>query len=223
MKRDFVAHASHELKSPLTAIRGYAELIELGMLESSEIKSVAGKITDQTKTMTALVEDMLMLSRLEHLKDGEKTDVHLDGVLRDVIGSLSILAKSKDISINADIEPIVFNGDVVDMRTLFKNLIENAIRYSHGHQSVEVSLKASSDTIDFVVRDHGIGIASEHRHRVFERFYRIDKGRIEGGTGLGLAIVKHITVKYQGSVDLQSDVGKGTTIKVSLPLSEDKA
>jgi len=219
MKRDFVAHASHELKSPLTAIRGYAELIELGMLESTEIKDVAGKITDQTKTMTALVEDMLMLSRLEHLKDGERTEVRLDGVLRDVIGSLSMLAKKKNIGIGTDIEPVVFHGDPVDMRTLFKNLIENAIRYSHENLTVEVSLKAGPESVVFVVRDHGIGIASEHRHRVFERFYRIDKGRIEGGTGLGLAIVKHITVKYQGSVDLQSDLGKGTTIKVTLPVS----
>ncbi len=217
MKRDFVAHASHELKSPLTAIRGYAELIEHQLIDKDEVKHVSSMIVGQTKTMTALVEDMLMLSRLEHLKDGDQSDVPFDGVLRDVIQSLSIMAKQKNITIRTNIKAVVMMADPLDIRTLFKNLIENAIRYSHDQGEIEIHLDIKEQHISFSVADHGIGIAPEHRHRVFERFYRIDKGRIEGGTGLGLAIVKHITMKYEGTIDLQSQLGKGTTIRILLP------
>lgn len=214
IKRDFFSHASHELKSPLTAIRGYAELIEHGLIEDTEFKHTAHDIVIQTENMASLVEDMLMLSRLENLKEKAFQRVQLEHVLKDVLHQLKPLADSKKITIHQNIAHIEFLCDPVDMNKLFKNLIENAIKYSEDQKTVQVTLKLQANEVIFTVKDQGIGIAPEHQQRVFERFYRVDKGRQDGGTGLGLAIVKHIVMKYQGNIDLKSSMSRGTHISV---------
>ncbi|MFA5560628.1 MAG: sensor histidine kinase [Acholeplasmataceae bacterium] len=112
----------------------------------------------------------------------------------------------------------MFNCDPIDMHKLFKNLIENAVKYSDFKQKIEVKLYKENKNIVFSVKDYGIGIDISHQERIFERFYRIDKGRLEGGTGLGLAIVKHIVLKYKGKIDLQSKLGQGSVFTVKIPI-----
>lgn len=216
MKRDFFSHASHELKSPLTAIRGYAELIEHGLIEKSEIGETAQNIVKQTETMTALVEDMLMLSRLENLKEKMYTRVNLESVLKSVLQQLQTQIKNKEMRIDLTSSEIIMNCDQLDMQKLFKNLIENAIKYSENKKTISISLTENENEVIFDIKDQGIGISTEHQQRVFERFYRVDKGRLDGGTGLGLAIVKHIAMKYDGHVHLDSGLSKGTNIEIKL-------
>ncbi|MFP4177758.1 MAG: sensor histidine kinase, partial [Acholeplasmataceae bacterium] len=216
MKRDFFMHASHELKSPLTAIRGYAELIENELVEAKEMTEIARQVVRQSKTMTAIIEDMLVLSRLENLKQNGYQDEHLNPILDEVIAQLQPLAKGKRIEIELDVKPCHMVVDAFDIQKLFKNLIENAIRYSHEDSTIEVELKRTPDGILFRVKDEGIGISEKHQQRVFERFYRVDKTRLDGSTGLGLAIVKHIALKYEGTIDLRSKPDQGTTIIVKL-------
>jgi len=220
MKRDFFSHASHELKSPLTAIRGYAELIELGVVKENEVTSSAHQIVRQTETMTALVEDMLMLSRLENLQEKLYSNQDLNQILSTVIDHMSPFAKEKNIKLNINSEKISMMCDPWDMQKLFKNLIENAIKYSESDKQVDITLSQKDKEVVFVVKDQGIGIDIDQQSRVFERFYRVDKGRLDSGTGLGLAIVKHIVMKYNGSVDLVSGLSKGTQITVHLKISE---
>lgn len=217
MKKDFFSHASHELKSPLTAIKGYAELIEFDLINKSEIKQVSQNINKQVMMMNALVEDMLMLSRLENLTDKPDLTNSLTSILSEVIEQLKPFALEKNIHLNIQAQDIEMICDRLDMHKLFKNLIENAIKYSDSHKQIDISL-IKSDKIIFIVKDHGYGIALEHQSRVFERFYRIDKGRLDGGTGLGLAIVKHIVLKYQGNIHLESGLSKGTTITIEFPI-----
>ncbi len=219
MKRDFFSHASHELKSPLTAIRGYAELIEHGLIKPEEVKESSYQIVKQTETMAALVEDMLMLSRLENLKEKVYSKQDLNQKLKEVIDTQSPFAISKNIHLSVQSKSIVTMCDPLDIQKLFKNLIENAIKYSEPNKKVEITLDQKEDEIIFIVKDQGYGIEPEHQQRVFERFFRVDKGRLDGGTGLGLAIVKHIALKYNGSVELTSTLSKGTKITVKLKMN----
>lgn len=217
MKRDFFSHASHELKSPLTAIRGYAELILYDMIKEKDIKESSQKIITQTEFMSALVEDMLMLSRLENIKEESYQDIYLNQILDEVLDTLSQPLKEKEMKIElVKKEVIKYYGDPLDFSKLFKNLIENAYKYSDSGKTISIELKTQKDQVVFIVKDQGNGIPKEHQSRVFERFYRVDKGRLDGGTGLGLAIVKHIAIKYDGKVDLKSSLSEGTTIKVFL-------
>jgi two-component system phosphate regulon sensor histidine kinase PhoR len=217
MKKDFISHASHELKSPLAAIRGYAELIQLDMIKKpDEIIEISSKIVDQTMFMNALVEDMLMLSRLENIKEEHFQDIDISKILIEVVNSLKQVYKDKHIKFISEIEEIIYFGDPIDFTKLFKNLIENAYKYSPNEKTIFVALENKNNGVNFTVKDEGIGIDKEHQHRVFERFYRVDKGRLEGGTGLGLAIVKHIVIKYNGDIKLTSVLQKGTEIKITL-------
>lgn len=217
MKRDFFSHASHELKSPLTAIKGYAELFLYDMIkDQKEVKESSKKIIEQTEFMSALVEDMLMLSRLENLKEETYQDIKIDQILDSVLDTLSQPLKDKNMKVNIiSKENISYYGDPLDFTKLFKNLIENAYKYSDENKTISLELKTVKDEVLFVIKDQGKGIPKEHQTRVFERFYRVDKGRLDGGTGLGLAIVKHIVIKYHGKINLKSSLSEGTTIKVS--------
>lgn len=216
IKRDFFSHASHELKSPLTAIRGYAELIENEMIDPKSVKSTAKEIVKQTELMTLLVEDMLMLSRLENLKEKTYQKENITNVLSEVKQALLPLAKQKSIKLDIKSESLEMMCDLIDIQKLFKNVIENAIKYSDPEKTVLITLKKQDDYVLFQVKDQGYGISPEHQQRVFERFYRVDKGRLDGGTGLGLAIVKHIVLKYDGKIDLKSSLSKGTNITITL-------
>jgi two-component system phosphate regulon sensor histidine kinase PhoR len=218
IKKDFFSHASHELKSPLTAIRGLSELIEHGLISESEYQKTAHDIVLHTETMAALVEDMLMLSRLENLKEKSYMEVKLHDVLSQVIKQLTSIAHQKEIDIQVKTKDIIGVCDAVDMHKLFKNVIENAIKYSEPKKTIKIMLEKYEHEVIFSCQDQGIGIAEEHQQRVFERFYRVDKGKLDGGTGLGLAIVKHIALKYNGSVDLKSSLTRGTLVTVKMTI-----
>ncbi len=217
MKRDFFAHASHELKSPLTAIKGHAELISHEILKGKDVMDSAHRIVLQAEMMTALVEDMLILSRLEHLTHENYTEQPIDQAVLQAIDQLQTLSKSKHMILETTLEPISFACDEVDIIKMVKNIIENAIRYSPSGSKVYIELKNHEKTFTFKVKDEGIGISKEHQHKVFERFYRVDKGRLDGGTGLGLAIVKHVVIKYRGTIELLSKPKMGTTIIIEIP------
>ncbi|WP_162140185.1 sensor histidine kinase [Haploplasma axanthum] len=215
-KKDFFAHASHELKSPLTAILGYSELVSLDMVEENDYKDIINRIYKQANHMSLLVDDMSTLSRLEAVPNDEnKETVALKRVLEDTLETLDRFIVDKNIKVNYQTTDVKYEAVLLDMNKLFKNLIENAIKYSPKNSSIFINLyKNKLNEIVFTVKDNGIGIAPEHHQRIFERFYRIDKGRLEPGTGLGLAIVKHIMIKYHGKIEVESEINKGTTITV---------
>lgn len=222
VKKDFFAHTSHELKSPLTAIKGHSELIELKLLKTeTEVIASAKQIGRQTELMNSLVEDMLMLSRLEGMPETAFTKQSITSILQQALENLAAEIAAKEIKLDKNIEMIMFNCDPIDMHKLFKNLIENAVKYSDLKQKIEVKLYKENKNIVFSVKDYGIGIDISHQERIFERFYRIDKGRLEGGTGLGLAIVKHIVLKYKGKIDLRSKLGQGSVFIVKIPISNE--
>ncbi|MFU8792713.1 MAG: sensor histidine kinase [Acholeplasmataceae bacterium] len=213
-KKDFFSHVSHELKSPVTAIQGFAELIYLDMVKDIQVKEVAKNIMAQSKHMDALVEDMLMLSRLENLKEVPSQALNLEDILKETLNLLTPVLKEKSMDITVKSSPVNMVCDRLDMHKLFKNLIENAIKYSEPKKQISIELSQHKKHIDFHIKDQGFGIDSSHQNRVFERFYRIDKGRSDGGTGLGLAIVKHIVIKYHGKIQLKSKVNEGTHIHI---------
>lgn len=217
-KRDFFAHASHELKSPLTAILGYSELVSLNMVEKEEYLEIIQRIYNQANHMSLLVEDMSILSRLETLTEREEfyEIVNLNKVLKETLYTLEPFINEKNIYINLIEEQIEYKCIELDINKLFKNLIENAIKYSNDNGSIEIRLYQDREYVVFEVKDEGIGIEPENLEKVFQRFYRVDKGRLEPGTGLGLAIVKHTVIKYDGKIDIKSEINKGTTIKIKL-------
>jgi two-component system phosphate regulon sensor histidine kinase PhoR len=187
-------------------------------VKGEDIFKSAKSIVKQTETMTALVEDMLMLSRLENLKEKQFVESNLASLLAGVIDQLSPYATQRHMTLIKNDQKIIMSCDPIDMQKLFKNLIENAIKYSEENKMIKITLKLENHQVIFIVKDQGFGISKENQQRVFERFYRVDKGRLDGGTGLGLAIVKHIVMKYNGEIDLESTLSKGTTITVTLPL-----
>lgn len=218
IKKDFFSYASHELKSPLTSIKGYVELMQLNMLEDGEYNQALETIVKQTDLMNRLVEDMLMLAKLEHYEVEKQTLISADDVLNEVLKSLEPLSIEKNIRIN--IEMTTFNClfDSLDLHKLFKNLIENALKYSENDKEISIKLHHINGKMTFNVADQGSGIKEQYQSRIFERFYRIEKDRVSSGTGLGLAIVKHIVLKYHGQITLNSQFEKGTTVNVSIPI-----
>lgn len=216
-KKDFFSHASHELKSPLTAIIGYSELVGLDMIEQREYPDIFERIYKQAMHMSLLVDEMSTLSILELGPDSEVLDyVDLEKILNKVMESLEPFRLEKNIDLIVESNQIFFNALELDINKLFKNLIENAIKYSPANSVVFIDLYKEDDEIVFIVKDNGIGILPKHQQRIFERFYRIDKGRLISGTGLGLAIVKHILIKYKGEIKVESKINEGTKLTVIL-------
>jgi two-component system phosphate regulon sensor histidine kinase PhoR len=213
-RRDFFAAASHELKTPLTSIKGFNEMIELKTTDEA-IKPYCEEIEKESARMLSLIVDMLSLSELEHRESAHPSPLDLRPVVAEILQELSPLAAEKKVAIAA-------SGDAriaitkEDAYSLIRNLLENAIKYNHegGHAAVALSPNA------VVVEDDGIGIAKKDQDRVFERFYRVDKSRSRenGGTGLGLSIVKHIASLYKATISLHSELGEGTRIEVDFPL-----
>ncbi|MDY0276915.1 MAG: ATP-binding protein [Acholeplasma sp.] len=215
-KRDFFAHASHELKSPLTAILGYSELMNLNMVEEKDFKNIVERIFKQAKHMSLLVEDMQTLSMLETIAVDDRYEiVNLSKTLKETIDSLEPFVREKRIKLKVSSSAISLKSNSLDINKLFKNLIENAIKYSKSDSDIDILLfKNKNKQIVFTVKDYGIGIEEIHQKRIFERFYRVDKGRKDLGTGLGLAIVKHIVIKYEGTIEIKSKINEGTEVTV---------
>ena len=222
MRTDFTANVSHELKTPLTSIRGFVETLQAGAINNPEMaQKFLNIIMMEANRLTRLVNDILSISKLES-GDTEVSlgRLRLDKMADDVCEMLKIHAKEKqvDLSINENGEPIYVWGNNDRVEQLLINLIENAIKYNQPGGTVRVSVYGTEKNAYLLVSDTGIGIAEEHIPRLFERFYRVDKGRSRsmGGTGLGLAIVKHIVVSMGGTIEVHSKLGEGTEFSVTL-------
>jgi len=224
VRRDFVANISHELKTPLTAIRGLVEtLIDDGGMDRDTHDRFIEKIRDQSTRLTNIVSDLLTLSRLESGPGGLRFE-SMD--LRDTVGESCRTqvhaAETKQVVLASDVPdtPVTIDGDAEAMRELVDNLVSNAIKYTPSGGKVDVRLKTEGASAVLEVADTGIGIPPEEQSRIFERFYRVDKARSRqlGGTGLGLSIVKHVALAHGGNVSLKSAPGRGSTFRVQLGL-----
>lgn len=222
LKKDFISYASHELKSPLTLIKGNAELLKHGMVKDEEYKKVVSNISKQTDLMSNIIEDMLMLSRLENFKESQDVEMNLKEKINEILELMRPLIIKKNISIITNCENIKYNADPMDIMKLLKNIIENAVIYSKNNSKIEINLLRTKKMIIFIVKDNGIGIPLEHQERIFERFYRINSNNKKEGTGLGLAIVKHVVQKYKGKYIIKSKPNYGTTLQIELPTKKIK-
>ena len=224
MRRDFVANVSHEIKTPLTAIRGYAETLKDGALDEPEVAAkFTGRILAQCSRLEELLSDLLPLARMESAEsnDLETGPVDLAELIERSVELVRPVAGARSISVTFD-KPQGFaeyEGDRDAIEQLVSNLLNNGVKYNRDGGEVKVALTEVGGDVKLVVEDTGIGIPPDSIQRVFERFYRVDKGRAraEGGTGLGLALVKHAALLHGGEVDLESRLGVGSTFTVSLP------
>lgn len=222
MRKDFVANVSHELRTPITSIAGFAEtLMETGM-EDEEIRETFLKIIfEESKRMQVLIEDLLILSRLEHDKSHiNEIEVNTSEILAEVVPMIEQQAEQKNIqfSVTAE-ENLIFQADSQRLKQVLINLLTNAISYTPQNGLVKLRVFESENNICFEVSDTGIGIEQQDIPRIFERFYRVDKARSRdtGGTGLGLAITKHIVEAHRGTIKVDSEINKGTTFTVQFP------
>ena len=212
-KRDFFQNASHELKSPLTSIIGYQQMICDDIVDSKDqIINYSSKTLKEAKRMNNIIIDMLNLSSIEQNYQKKQDIVKVDKALIEILDSLENRIKARNISVITNIAKCETVGDAKLIDELISNLIDNAIKYNVDNGKIMITLNTSTLTIE----DTGIGISKEYQSRVFERFYRVDKGHSKeiGGTGLGLAIVKHICEIYQYELKLESTIGKGTKITI---------
>lgn len=214
MRQEFTANVSHELKTPLTSISGYAELIESGMAQGDDITEFAGRIKNESARMLVLIGDILRLSELDSIGD-EPADEQIDlkAVAQDCKERLSQQAQSRGIMITVSGDSALVTGSRIQISELVYNLVDNAIKYNRENGNIEIETAEKKLT----VTDTGIGIPQESIPRIFERFYRIDKSRsrAKGGTGLGLSIVRHIAQNHGANIDVESTVGVGTSITVT--------
>jgi len=224
IRQDFVANVSHELKTPVTAIRGLVEtMIEDKEMSAEYQRTFLTKTMNQTLRLSNIVTDLLALSRLESVKmDLMKESMDLRGVVNDSMQALLPLSEEKKIPIELQVidEPIEILGDREALFQSVNNLIDNAIKYNSKHGKVWLNLYKEGKNAVLEVGDSGIGIEPQEQHRVFERFYRADKARSRqvGGTGLGLSIVKHTVLAHVGQLSVESFLGTGSTFKISIPL-----
>lgn len=223
VRRDFVANVSHELKTPLTSISGYAEtLLADSGNDAPTARRFLETILNNARRMQRLVDDQLDLSRIESGRWQPRVSaMDTDGLIREAWAACAERAEAMAIGFEVEVDPqaTTLRGDADGLRQVLVNLLDNAVRYSPEGATVRCRAHRVRDGIELVVSDTGTGIAREHLPRIFERFYRADpsRSRDEGGTGLGLAIVKHLVEAHGGAVRAESDLGRGTTITVLLP------
>ncbi len=218
MRVEFTANVSHELKTPLTSISGYAELIENGMATQEQAKKFAGEIHKSANRLLRLIDDIIRLSQMDApMPDMVLESVDLAKVAANTLEQLQMSAHKMGVTLQLDAHDAVVDADRRMMEELIYNLCDNAIRYNVHGGSVRVEVRPVRDKVMVCVQDTGIGISAEDQKHVFERFYRVDKSRSKetGGTGLGLAIVKHIAFKHHAALVLESRLGVGTTISVT--------
>ena len=218
MRQEFTANVSHELKTPLTSISGYAEMIESGIAKDGDVKTFAAKIHKEAGRLVTLIGDIIRLSQLdEELSQVQPVRVDMASLVEECTDSLVISADKHKVSLETDVTPCTVRGDRNMLYELIYNLCDNAIRYNKENGSVLVSVKPRAGKVVLKVKDTGIGIPKEHQARIFERFYRVDKSRSKqtGGTGLGLAIVKHIAEQHKAQISLESEEGAGSVITVT--------
>lgn len=220
LRRDFVSNASHELKTPVAGIKLIAETIESAPGDKELVSKLLKRLNKEATNLGRLVTDLLNLSKLEELSAGFE-EILISQLVQSSIDTVTNKSEEKKIALNLDMpdEDIVITGDYAQLEMMLTNLLENAIAYSHDGGTVELSVKIANKGVQITVKDNGIGIPSKHIDRIFERFYRVDKGRSRdtGGTGLGLSIVKHVVENHGGKIQVDSVLGEGSTFTVWIP------
>lgn len=216
-RREFTANVSHELKTPLTSISGFAEIIRDGIAKPEDIQHFAGMICKESTRLMTLVNDILELSHLDEKQNlGQKENVELKGMLQNLIDDFTVpsMKKKQTLSLMGNEGNFVVEGYPLLLREMFFNLIDNAIKYTPEGGEVKIALNKESGQVVCRVSDNGVGISKEHQPHVFERFYRVDKShsRATGGTGLGLAIVKHVAQIHKAELELISEEKIGTSV-----------
>ena len=219
MRREFTANVSHELKTPLTSISGFAELMKNGGVPNETVTDFSKSIYDEAQRLISLVNDIIKISELDEKSislESEKVDLY--ELSNEIIDRLKSEAAKKNVTLN---NLVGINAEIVGIRKILDemiyNLCDNAIKYNKENGTVDIIVSGTDKKISVIVRDTGIGIPPEHQSRVFERFYRVDKSHSKkvGGTGLGLAIVKHGAMYHNADISLESTEGKGTSIKIT--------
>ena len=218
-RREFTANVSHELKTPLQGIIGSAELLENGMVKQEDVPRFVGHIRAEAQRLVTLIGDIIRLSQLDEGEPMPTEPVELLAVAREVAENLRSAAEARNVTVEVTGTPATVSGVRRLLYEIVLNLCDNAIKYNTEGGRVEGEVAQDGGTAAVTVRDTGIGIPPEHQSRVFERFYRVDKShsKASGGTGLGLSIVKHAVQYHHGVIQLKSEVGKGTEIRVTFP------
>ncbi|MCA9079141.1 MAG: PAS domain S-box protein [Planctomycetaceae bacterium] len=225
-RRDFFSSVSHELKTPLTAIQCYAEtLLDGGMDDAQNSGIFLDRIVEQSGKMLELVQDILRLARIEsQMETLVLVPLRLDEFVLECVSERVAIAQSReiDIVVETEVTELTVRGEPVGLRSIIQNLLTNAINYNQSGGTVRVRWRAAGNDAVLEIEDTGVGIAEEHRDRIFERFYRVDKARSrnDAGTGLGLAIVKHLVSQFGGRIELESQLGRGSLFRVLFPLNE---
>ena len=219
-RREFTANVSHELKTPLHSISGYAELMKSGLVRSEDMTGFAGRIYSEAQRLIRLVEDILRLSRLDEDADADRREpVDLYILAKEAIQNMEPTAQRNSVTMNLSGGSTFVIGSRSQLYGLVLNLCSNAIKYNRPEGTVDVDIRREGGQAVLTVADTGIGIAPEHHERIFQRFYRVDKSHSKavGGTGLGLSIVKHAALNHNAKIELESTEGQGTTIRVIFP------
>jgi two-component system phosphate regulon sensor histidine kinase PhoR len=226
-RKQFTANVSHELRSPLTAINGYAELLKNGMVDEADVRRIAETISDEGRRLSAIIDDIIKLSQFdESMVQPESTEIDLDAYMQQLLAVYQEVISQRALKVNIAIEgekSLVFPEAM--LRDVLDNLISNAVRYNRDGGSIDIQINNQEKRLQLRVADTGIGIPEEHISRVFERFYMVDKARSRAisGSGLGLAIVKHVVEFLGGKILLKSELNKGTSIEVNLPKPQPSA
>ncbi len=222
MRHQFVTNVSHEIQTPLTSIQGFAKALKDGVVkDASQQKEYLSIIEQESKRLSVLSQNLLKLARLDTDQDPiQPVPYQLDEQLRRVITFLEPQWTAKENDIQLDVKPLKIEGDKDQLEQVWINLLTNAIRYNPVGGIIKVTAKASFDHVEIAISDHGEGIAEEEQHRIFDRFYKVDPSRSKqnNGNGLGLSIAQKITQLHGGKIEVESDVGVGTTFYVTLPL-----
>mgnify|MGYP004522840641 FL=1 len=220
-RREFTANVSHELKTPLQGIIGSAELLENGLVKQEDVPRFIGHIRSEAQRLVTLIGDIIRLSQLDEGEPMPAEPVELLALAREAAESLQSAAADRNVTITVEGEPVELTGVRRLLYEIVFNLCDNAIKYNTDGGRVQVTVTRENETAAVTVRDTGIGIPPDQQDRVFERFYRVDKShsKASGGTGLGLSIVKHAVQYHHGAIHLQSEVGKGTEIRVTFPVA----
>ncbi len=219
-RQEFSANVSHELKTPLQSIMGSAELMETGLVKAEDMPRFLGNIRREAGRLVTLINDIIHLSELDENAEATMECVELDGVVREAFDVLGAAAEQKNVKLLFENSNVQMNGIRRYLFEIIYNLCDNAIRYNREGGTVTVSVSGEDTKVLLKVADTGIGIATEHHARIFERFYRVDKSHSKetGGTGLGLSIVKHAVQYHGGKLKLESVPGEGTTVLIEFPV-----
>lgn len=218
MRKEFSANVSHELKTPLTSISGYAEIMKSGMVNREDMIVFSERIYKEASRMITLIDDIIKLSKLdEDSMEVEWQEVDLYELSQDIVDRLGMSAKKRSVQVELSGEPVVYFGVRQMLDEMIFNLCENAIKYNVPNGKVMLWVGNTPEGIKVIVEDTGIGIPKDQQERIFERFYRVDKSHSKetGGTGLGLSIVKHGAIFHHAQIKVESEVGKGTKMEVT--------